>query len=44
MSERTEKTHQVVLSESDSGGMYPLSSESGFDLLALIEVLQADLP
>lgn len=33
-----------VLSKSESGGLYLLSSESRFDLLTLIEVLQADLP
>lgn len=32
------------LSESDGGRPYLLSSQPGFDLLTLVEVLQADLP
>lgn len=42
--DRKEKDTFKVLSESESGGLYLLSSESRFDLLTLIEVLQADLP
>lgn len=33
-----------LLSEGGSGGPYLLSSEPGFDLLTLVEVLQSDLP
>ncbi len=46
MSQRTEKELLLlqVLSESETEGLHLLSSEPGFDLLTLIEVLQADLP